>query len=277
MIADLHCHTTFSDGSFSPKELIKLAHKKNINAIAITDHDTIDGILEGKKYAKEYDIKFLNGIEFAASYEDREIHILGYNFDITEEFKTALKEIVIERENRNNKMIALLQNENIDITLDDLKAVAGGNIISRAHFANVLVDKNYVTHKDKAFKKYLDIGCKTYIPRKYISPKDCIDLLHKANGVAVLAHPTLYGLPFEKVKTLITYLKDLGLDGVEVKHSTYSYEQEAFLTNFTKKMNILQTGGSDFHGTFKKGLNLGTGYGKLHIPYKMYEDVISFK
>ncbi len=275
---DLHTHTTCSDGSLTPKELIDLAHKKDIQAIAITDHDTIDGLAEGRKRAEELGICFINGVELAGSFKsDAEIHILGYNFDITEELEHTLSEIVIERDKRNLEIIRLLQEENINITLEDLKAISGKKIISRAHFAAVIIEKGYTKTKEEAFSKYLNPGCKTYVPRKYFTPKECIDLIHKANGVAVLAHPTLYGIPFMEIKELLWELKSLGLDGVEVKHSTYNYEQEAFLTNFSKKEGFLKTGGSDFHGSFKKALNLGSGYGKLVVPFKMYEDIIELK
>ncbi len=275
---DLHSHTTCSDGSLTPKELIDLAHKKDLQAISITDHDTIDGLDEGRKRAEELGICFLNGIELAGSFKaEAEIHILGYNFDITDDLEYNLSNIVVEREKRNIEIISLLQEENINISLDDLKAISGEKIISRAHFASLMIDKGYVRTKDEAFSKYLNPGCKTYVPRKYFTPKDCIDLIHRANGVAVLAHPTLYGIPFMEVKELIWELKALRLDGVEVKHSTYNYEQEAFLTNFAKKEGLLKTGGSDFHGSFKKALNLGTGYGKLYVPFRMYEYILNLK
>ncbi len=278
MIIDLHCHTTCSDGTLTPKELIQLAKAKKISVISITDHDTVDGLEEGKKEADKLGITFLNGIELAGSFKnEEEIHILGYDFEINEELLNTLSFMVKERVKRNQKMIKLFQENEINITLEDLEAISGKKIISRAHFAEVLTSKGYTKSREEAFKKYLNPGCPTYIPRQYFTPKQCIDIIHKANGKAVLAHPTLYNLGFEEIKNLIIDLKEKGLDGVEVKHSTYSYEQEAFLTNFVKKQSLILTGGSDFHGSIKKGLSLGSGYGTLVVPYRFYESLIRKK
>lgn len=275
MSIDLHTHTKCSDGTLTPKELIKLAKIKGLDVISITDHDTIDGLVEGYQEAKKEGITFINGIELAGSFkEDAEVHILGYGFEITEELKNTLDFMVEERDKRNIHMIKLFQNMDINITLDDLKKISGDKIISRAHFAEVLAMLGYTKNREEGFKKYLNPGCPTYIPRKYFTPKQCIDIIHKAGGIAVLAHPTLYGLGFEEIKTLIADLKNQGLDGVEIMHSTYSYEQQAFLTNFVKKQDMLMTGGSDFHGTIKKGLSLGTGYGNLLVPNKIYDNLI---
>ncbi|MFV0440642.1 MAG: PHP domain-containing protein [Lachnospirales bacterium] len=275
---DLHTHTSFSDGTLSPSDLIKLAYKKNIKAVSITDHDTITGIYEGREEAKKLGVNFINGIELSCLTADNiELHILGYDFDIDDNFKNGIAMAVEQRAIRNKKIIKLMNNANINIPFDFLETFPNQSIVTRAHFAKFLIENGYAKDKNDAFSKYLTRGCKTYVPKQYISPKECIDILHKSKGVSVLAHPTLYGLGKGEIEKLVLFLKDLGLDGIEVVHSTYSSEQEKFLRKIANKYNLLQTGGSDFHGAIKKNLELGTGYGSLHIPYSIYEDIINYK
>ncbi len=284
MKVDLHSHTTYSDGTYTPAELISYAKEKGLSAIAVTDHDSISGVQESKKLAEQSGIEFVEGIEFAAQciFDDinlEEIHILGYFVDTNNsKFIETVNSISEGRYNRNAKMIELFGDEGIHFTMEDL--LNGGSkdkIITRSHFAQILVDKGIVKTKDEAFPKYLRPGAKTYLPREYYTPKECVEIIHQAGGIAVLAHPTLYGLDDKGIEILIKEMKNIGMDGVECIYSTYSPEQTEYVTSLAKKYNLVKSGGSDFHGETKPGLDLAVGFDNLHIPYEIYDNMLKYR
>ncbi len=276
-LIDMHCHTTASDGSLTPTEIIKLAKESGLKAIAITDHDTTDGIDEALKAGEKYNIEVIKGIEFAALYDtdtELEIHILGYFIDHkNKKFKEVLKSITEARENRNILMVEKLRKIGIDITIEDVNEDAGGEIITRAHFANVLQKKGYVKSKNEAFSYFLSPGKAGYVRREFVTPKVCIDAIKNAGGAAFLAHPTLYKMSYEQIEKALKHLKELGLVGVESEYSTYSTEQERNIKKIAKKLDLLISGGSDFHGSYKPDIKLGVGMGNLKIPYEYAEKI----
>jgi len=271
---DLHVHSSLSDGTLSPSELVFYAKEKNLLAFALTDHDMIDGIEEAVKTGKEQNIEVIPGIELAAEYKDREIHILGLFIDYTDPyFINKLKFIQNGRKERNKKILDKLKNMGMNITQKDLDMISGKDLITRAHFGKIIYEKGYARTLDEAFKLYLTPGKPGYVKREVYSPKKCIELIHKAKGVAVLAHPTLYNLSNDELEYLIRLLSQEGLDGIEGIYSLFSKEQENKIRSLAHKFNLLITGGSDFHGSNKKNLDLGVGRGNLKIPYEILDEI----
>ncbi len=270
-IIDLHVHSTCSDGTYTPTELIDYAIEKGLSAIALTDHDTLDGYNEFMEYGKTKGIETVPGIEFSADNYGREIHILGlYLNSDCEELNTSLEKLRQDRATRNDRMLAKLNELGFDITKEDLmEGLAPDTVITRAHFARALINKGYVKTKDEAFDKYIGDGGPAYIPKAELKSKECIELIHKAGGISVLAHPFLYKYDMQGVTNLIRGLAKDGLDGVETYYSTHTKEQVQHLKTVANNLGLFLTGGSDFHGDNKPGLDLAVGYGELCIPYEL--------
>lgn len=271
---DLHTHTTFSDGTLTPSELIKYAKQKNIKAIAITDHDNFDGVEEAIKAGKNENIEVISGIEMSTDYNSKEIHIVGIFIDIkNKDFNNALKLLKEKRKKRNLLAIEKLNNLNIDITYEELEKISSNKIITRAHFAKVLMQKGYISSVKECFNKYMGENKPAYVKREVISPEETISLIKNAGGIAILAHPLLYNFPKEELSKMLVYLKSIGITGMECLYSTHSKEDTEYLTNLAKELNLKISGGSDFHGENKPNLDLGTGYGTLYVPYEILENL----
>lgn len=272
---DLHVHTNVSDGTLTPTEVVNLAVQKKLAAIAITDHDTIYGIEEAKKAVATqqkngYELELIPGVEISAEYKKKDIHILGLfvnekDIHLQEILSNALK----ERDQRNQKMIDNLRADNIDITLDALLFDEPNTVITRAHFARFLIEHGYAKNNNEAFSKYLGYDTKYYVPRNYLTPKDAILLILHAGGIPVLAHPLLYHLTLEELDDLISELKSFGLVGIETIYSTNTGFDEGIIRRYVNKYGLLMTGGSDFHGSNKPHIELGSGMGNLKIPYQI--------
>lgn len=276
-IIDLHVHSTASDGTYTPAEVAKLAKTIGLAAIALTDHDTIDGLEEFQKAGAALDIETIAGIEFAALWTKHhrpEIHIVGLGFDPNHPvLSERMKDIKESRNIRNQKMCEKLSSIGLHLTLDEVAANAGGEIITRAHFANVLLQKGYIAKKEDAFSRYISTGLPGYVEREFLSPKLCIQTIKEAGGAAVLAHPTLYGLNMEQLEELCAELIPCGLDGIECQYSTYSPAETKAITALAEKMHLLPSGGSDFHGKNKPNIHLGSGKSNLAIPYSFWEEL----
>ncbi|MBR6541875.1 MAG: PHP domain-containing protein, partial [Anaerotignum sp.] len=268
-IVDLHVHSTASDGTYTPEEVAKLAKTIGLSAIALTDHDTIDGLDAFQKTGNTLGIETITGIEFAALWEKHhrpEIHIVGLGFDPDHPaLLERMKDIQNSRDVRNQKMCEKLSSIGLHITLDEVAANAGGEIITRAHFANVLLKKGYIAKKEDAFSRYISTGLPGYVEREFLSPELCIRTIKEAGGAAVLAHPTLYGLNMNQLEELCEELIPYGLDGIECQYSTYSSAETKTITALAEKMNLLPSGGSDFHGKNKPNIHLGSGNSNLAI------------
>ena len=272
---DMHTHTTASDGTLTPTELINLAKETGLKAVAVTDHDTVEGIEEALKEGEKVGIEVIPGIEFAAAYEgETEIHILGFFIDYkNHKLNETLKSIKEARDKRNILMVENLRKIGMNITIDDIINEAGGNIITRAHFAAVLEKKGYVKSKNEAFKYFISPGKPGYVRREFITPKMCIETINNAGGVAFLAPPTLYKISYKQIEKLVSELIEYGLKGIEGEYSTYSDEQEKNIKKIANKFNIMISGGSDFHGNNKPDIKIGTGMGNLKIPYEYIENI----
>lgn len=276
-IIDLHVHSTASDGTYTPAEVAKLAKTIGLSAIALTDHDTIDGLEEFQKAGAALGIETITGIEFATLWTKHhrpEIHIVGLGFDPNHPvLSERMKDIKESRNIRNQKMCEKLSSIGLHLTLDEVAANAGGEIITRAHFANVLLQKGYIAKKEDAFSRYISTGLPGYVEREFLSPKLCIQTIKEAGGTAVLAHPTLYGLNMEQLEELCAELIPCGLDGIECQYSTYSPSETKAITALAEKMHLLPSGGSDFHGKNKPNIHLGSGKSNLAIPYSFWEEL----
>ncbi len=270
---DLHVHSTASDGTLTPSEVALYAHSKGLSAIALTDHDTVDGIDECQSKGKEVGVTVIPGIEFSADFYGKELHILGYYINHHDKvLKEKLEGLIAARDQRNHEMLKKLEALGMPMTMDDLlEDVPLGTVLTRAHFAKAMLKKGYIKDRNEAFTHYIGGGKPAFVPKQRFMVKECIDLIHKAGGLAVLAHPLLYGYDQKDITQVLRGLKNEGLDGAECIYSTHTKEDTAHLLQVCSNLKLLPTGGSDFHGQNKPLIDLGTGYGELSIPFDLLE------
>ncbi len=276
---DLHTHSNCSDGSFSVKELMDYAHEKGLCAIALTDHDTVKGDEEAMNYVQEKypDMEFIPGIEFSTVNEGKDVHIVGLYVDYKDQkFLDKLYSFMNSRIERNIKMCKKLTMEaGIPISYDDLTKAFPGTVITRAHYATYMLEKGYVTSRQEVFDRYIGDNCPYYVPRENILPEQAIEAILENGGVPILAHPVLYHLSDEKLDALVKRLVDAGLRGIEAIYTTYEAYEERQIKELAEKYDLLISGGSDFHGSNKKGIDLGVGYGKLFVPEEILPPIKS--
>jgi predicted metal-dependent phosphoesterase TrpH len=273
-LIDLHTHSTASDGTFSPEELVYLAKKEKLQALALTDHDTIDGLKPAYNTAKDLGLPFLCGVEISIKFEGPgHFHLLGYFLEpeIPKINDTLLK-LKKAREERNKKMIEKLNNLGIKITLEELKEIAQGEI-GRPHMAILLVKKGVVKSFEEAFQKYLKKGALAYVPKALLLPEEGIKLILEAKGIPVLAHPVTLKLNLLELKKYIKILKNFGLMGIEVFYPEHTTDFTKFLIECAKELGLLLTGGSDFHGKNKPDIKLGKGLNNLNVPFECYKNL----
>lgn len=271
-IIDLHTHSTESDGTFTPEELICEAKKAGLSAIALTDHDTLSGIPKARACAQNYGIEFIPGVELSTTYKEQEIHIVGLFLNENDPtLCQKLAEFRKCRDERNVKMVEALQKEGFSITMEELFAENPDCVITRANIARFLLNRGEISSINEAFRKYIGDGCKCYVGRFKVSPMEAVSLIKNAGGLAVLAHPILYHMKSKELKQLISTLKEAGLDGIEALYSTYTTSDEQQIKRLAKEFNLLISGGSDFHGQNKPHIHLGTGTGHLYIPYSVLD------
>lgn len=277
---DLHVHSNRSDGTFSPKELVDYAMEKHLKAFALTDHDTVEGLGEAVSYARTLREKgiaapeVVPGIELSSEYHGRDVHIVGLYIDPQKErFRKYLQDFVDSRVERNRKMCRLLSEAGIDITYEKLSGEFPGAVITRAHYAKYLLNHNYINSMQEAFERYVGDHCPYYVPREKVTPVQAVRLILEAGGIPILAHPILYHLSEEHLEELVKELKAAGLLGIEALYSTYSTAEEREVKNLAIKYHLLLSGGSDFHGANKPGLDLAVGYGGLLVPEILLEGI----
>ena len=278
---DLHTHSTKSDGTFSPEELVRYAQLKGLSAIALTDHDTADGIeealLAADKLRKEAAMSPLSnspvipevipGVELSTEYRGRDIHIVGLFIDWKDpEFVSKLREFADARIYRNQKMCRLLTEGDYPVDYDELQSHFPDTVITRAHFAQYMLEKGFISSIDEAFRRLIGDDCPFFVPREKISPQAGVSFLLQYGAVPVLAHPLQYKMSDVQLRELLASLCEYGLSGIEVFYSGYKPSDTAYLSRLAEEFGLLPSGGSDFHGSRKKGLDLGTGYGHLYVP-----------
>lgn len=261
MNIDLHVHTTFSDGLLTPEQIIAMAFKLNLKAIAITDHDTFNGISPALNEAKKYtELEVIPGIELSTDWADEDVHILGYYLDYNDmNLRTTLFNFQQKRRKRVERIIAKLKNMGVDICIDDVCAKSQGSSLGRPHIALALIEKGYANSVQEAFENYLNRGKPAYVPREKLTPFNAINVIKKNKGIPVLAHPGLL-----KNCHTINELIEYGIMGIEVIHKDHNQAQTAYYTKLALDNNLLLTGGSDSHG--ENPLLLGS----LDIPFEYF-------
>ncbi len=266
---DFHSHTVHSDGTLTPAELVQLAGKRKIKALALTDHDTTSGLGEAIEAGKKAGVELIPGIEISVVYDPGTMHILGYFIDHKSlKLQEALRGIQQDRESRNPQIIKKLNEFGIKITLEEVIQESGGGQVGRPHFAKALVKKGYVKDFNEAFTKYLSKGAPAYVDKRRVTPADGIHMIREAGGMAVLAHPKQLRVKSdEQLNQVLDGLVALGLGGIEA-YSSCQNEQEAVKYKAAgEARNILVTGGSDFHGANKSDVELGNMGRWAHLTY----------
>lgn len=271
MFIDLHTHSVKSDGGMLPGEVVETAKNAGLSAISLTDHDVIDGVAEAMAKGRELGVEVIPGIELSAKFKT-ETHVLGYFIDLENpNFLEKLEEIKRVRMQRNYDTAENLQKIGFPVTVEDAMELAPNGIVGRAHFARVMANRGYVSSVKEAFDLYLANGKPGYSTLQLLTPRDAVELIKSAGGMAFLAHLHLTRLEGQELYDFVADLKDAGMDGIEGYYTEYTPEMEAEYQNLAKKMDLLISGGTDFHGAMKPHISIGKGLGNLAIPYSILE------
>ncbi len=275
---DLHCHSTYSDGSLTPAELVARAVEAGLTALALTDHDGTGGVGPLREACAALPpttpLLAIPGVEISAEVERGAMHLLGYFIDCAHGgLQEALTHIRTGREERNRLILGRLHELGFAMTWEEVAANAGEDVVGRPHFAQAMVARGYVNNKQKAFERFLARGKAAYVERFRFAPADAIRLITEAGGVAVLAHPGTLDLSTKRLRQQIGELKKIGLGGIEVYYSTHAPEQEGLFAAVAREWGLVATGGSDFHGSGNPGIKLGRGFGSLHVPDEVVEQL----
>lgn len=265
---DLHAHSSASDGTLSPGELIALAARQNLTAVALTDHDTVSGLEEFIAAARETTVYPVPGVEISAFYNNREIHLAGLFIDShNQNLLELLKQMRIDREERNNVILNKLRSLGYHISEEEILEEAGGECVGRPHFAGALMKKYDFESRQDVFDQCLKRGTPGYSPRKLPPPDKVIEVIHEAGGLAVWCHP-IYRTKGERsfVRKMLKLLVPMGLDAIEAYYSIFSTQQTQMLLTMAQEFGIAVSGGSDFHGDNQPHIKLGSGDGNMEIP-----------
>jgi predicted metal-dependent phosphoesterase TrpH len=272
---DLHLHTTASDGVMRPSEIVKYAKLKGLQAIAITDHDTIGGLEEGVSEGDRINFEVIPGIEISAEHSPGSMHLLGFFLNIHHPLlKERLEYLQKARAERNPKIVERLNRLGVELTYEEVLKVSGGGQVGRPHFAQVLLEKNYVRSYQEAFERFLKKGAPAYVDKFRFTAREAIHFVKEVGGIAVLAHPnTLHMNGYTELENLILRLVEEGLKGIEVYYPEHSRSEVAQYKILAERHGLLITGGTDYHGIEKNGLDIGVGRGDMKLPYSMVEEL----
>ncbi len=278
MSIDLHTHTNFSDGSLPPEALIDLAVESKIDVLAITDHDEIGALPAAFEYAMSLPIKIVSGVELSIEYDlpgHGHLHIVGLFIDYKNNtLINALNELKQARCDRIKTMVQKVTTLGYDLNIDELNQNIGRGSAGRPHLARMLIEKGIVNDIPEAFSKYLSKGQPAYVPKKKLSAELAIDLIHRAGGLAIVAHPFSLGFStYPEIGREILKLKALGLDGLEAYYTSHNVYLTKWLLDFARENGLLISGGSDFHGDPRPEIQLGSGLSNLNIPYSVFENL----
>lgn len=271
---DLHTHSTASDGTMSPKELAVFAKENGLAAVALTDHDTVDGVREFCDECERLGIEGISGVEISTKYKT-ELHIVGLFVDIYDvRFTERLRALKNSRSVRNGEMLKLLQNNGFDIDENDILSQKDGATLEntgRAHIAHVMVEKGYALDTQDAFDRYLKKGAAFYVSRKTCTPEEAIEMIKNAGGIAVLAHPCFISHNRDELCELLKRLKNAGLDAMECYYSEHTAEFKDLCLDLCKEFGLMPGGGSDFHAANKPNVTIGKVCGGIDVPYEVLE------
>ena len=279
---DLHIHSTASDGSLTPSEILRQAQKLGLAAIAITDHDSLEGSKAAIRTSIPASLKFLTGVEISAAYPpflpgSGSFHILGYRIHLDDTIlNQTLDRLRQARKNRNPQILKRLDNIGFPLSIEEVQQVAGQGQIGRPHIAQAMMHKGFVQSIDEAFDKFLGNNKPAYVDKYRISCAEAIRIILGANGIPVLAHPGLLNIKTKAdLDGLIVNLKAIGIKGIEAYYPQHTREKIKEYTEIAERHNLLVTGGTDFHGDIMPKIKMGSGNGTMHIPYKLYEKLVS--
>ena len=274
---DLHMHSVYSDGTYTPSELVTYAKKKELSALSLTDHDTIDGLEEARRQSELLGMRFINGVEINSfgfiNNKKINIHVLGYLF-AENKIKPYMAELKTLRDEHNTAILKALRGLGIEICYEDLGSQSEKNIITRLNFAKALVQKGYTETVGEALDKYLHKGGTAYVEYNNHSFSVVAKVIHDAGGIVALAHPAEYGLNDTETENLVVSLKKEGLDAIECIHPSQSIIYSHKMMNLAKQNNLSLTGGSDFHGKNDEGIDLGMGGEDMLIPESFLWDMM---
>lgn len=270
---DLHTHTVCSDGSMTPRDLVRHAKEAGLSAVAVSDHDTADGVAEAVAEGQSCGIEVIPAIELSAV-SATETHILGYFIDPTAPaLVKAVDHIRAVRTERIGETCEMLAKYDIHVTLDEVKAKAGGGILCRAHIAKLMTEKGYSESPKAAFAKWLNVGCPCYSESQALTDTEAIDLIRQSGGDAYLAHLHLTKKTGAELENFVKHLVDAGLTGIEGYYTDYTPEMAVTYRALAKKYGLKLSGGTDFHGAFKPHISIGRGLGEMRIPYAVLEEM----
>jgi predicted metal-dependent phosphoesterase TrpH len=263
---DLHAHSTFSDGSLTPSQLAALARESGIAALALTDHDTMDGVPEFLKACEREGVEGVVGVEISADVPRGTLHMLGYGVDLAcVPLQDALRQIRAGRCDRNKLILDRLNSLGYALTWEEVRSLAGEDVIGRPHFAQALVNRRHVKSREDAFERLLAKGKPGYVNRFRLTPEDCIRVIREAGGVAVMAHPFTMEWGSKAMADEVRRLAAQGLGGIEVYYSEHPPELQDRYRAMAESLGLLITGGSDFHGDGNPAVRLGRGFGNLNV------------
>jgi predicted metal-dependent phosphoesterase TrpH len=277
-VIDLHAHTTASDGEHSPEILVEKAAGIELKALAVTDHDTTAGIAAAVEAGARLGVDVIPGIELSAEPPNTpagargQCHILGLFIDPnSESLLRRLEDIICNRNRRNGLIVERMRNElGWDVAMEEVEQAAGGDVVARPHFARVMLDKGYVGSIKEAFDVYLGKGGKAYVDRDRVTAEEAIQLIHRAGGVAVLAHPNNLSMGIEETEAFIASLAALGLDGIEARYNLHTSQDTQRYLALAQRLNLVTSGGSDFHGlAVKPTVHLGHVEGGQPAPFSL--------
>ena len=268
---DLHIHTTASDGTFTPREAVQKAAELGLKAIAVTDHDTVEGHTAAKEAAAALGVELVPGIEISTKYGVA-VHVLGYYIHGDRPgMRSLLDWIVEDRDRRNRKMCALMAADGLPVSYDAMKA-RFGEVIGRPNFGEVLVELGLAKDVSDAFARFVEKGQRYFVARTILPIEKAVEAIVEAGGVPVLAHPFQYKKNDDELRELIEHCMDHGLLGMECRYSGYGPDKVAYLEALAEEYGLIKTGGSDFHGQNKPRIQLGTGIDdNLEVPYEWLE------
>lgn len=274
---DFHTHSTCSDGTLTPTELVNHAKKSGLSAFALTDHDSVDGIEEASEEAKRIGMEFIPGIEFSAA-EDTETHIIGLYIDIHNEYLlSTIKKLKDNRRRRMEDICSKLQNLGFNITHEEALEIAGGKFVGRAHIAKLMVEKGYCETIRECFDKYIGLHKPAYSEKTELTAAEAVRAINEAGGVAFLAHLNQTGYDTEKLEEMLTDFKEHGLTGIEGYYPEYTDEHISQYRALAERLSFALSGGSDYHADMKPHIEIGVGTGDLRIPYYVLENIKRIK
>ena len=269
---DLHTHSLCSDGAQTPADVVRTAYDAGLSAIALSDHDCVEGVQEAMDTGRQLGVEVIPAVELSAQ-SDTELHILGYFVDIhNKKLRDTMAYALRVRDERQEETCRKLNEQGFSITMEEARAEANGNpVLCRAHFAQIMVRKGYAASVQEAFSKYLSVGCYAYSNRQALTGPEAVSLIREAGGIAVAAHLHLTKQPDEQLREYLRSLIPYGLDGVEGYYTDYTPDMERRYRSMAKELGLVISGGTDYHGANKPHIAIGRGRGQLEIPYSVLD------